>query len=50
MRTMVRRSSSSCCVISELVPSWKGGERIGCTVGIGVAIVGDAVGDDVRSM
>ena len=44
---MIRRSSSSCCVTSELVPSWRGEGRIGCTVGIGVAVVGDAVEDDL---
>ena len=47
---MVRRSSSSCWVTSELVPSWSWGGRIGCTVGFGIFEVGGAVGDDVRSM
>ena len=50
VRSMVRRSSSSCCVISELVPSWMGGGQIGWTAGIGIVVVGDAAWVDVRSM
>ena len=50
VRSMVRRSSSSCWVTSELVPSWRWGGRVGCTVGVGIVVVGDAVGDDVKSV